>query len=76
MTSQPKDKFDYILDLRSPNPTRRQQLDYVFLPASATLMEGKLDYIQGMGFDCIWITPPVDSNGYMGYAARAADGGF
>eukprot|EP00439_Symbiodinium_sp_Y106_P008004 s1164_g1.t1 len=29
----------------------------------------KLDYIQGMGFDCIWITPPVDSNGYMGYDA-------
>ncbi|CAE7401475.1 SWA2 [Symbiodinium natans] len=22
-----------------------------------------------MGFDCIWITPPFDSNGYMGYDA-------
>ncbi|CAJ1357538.1 unnamed protein product [Effrenium voratum] len=28
-----------------------------------------LDYIQGMGFDCIWITPVVESNGYMGYDA-------
>lgn len=24
-------------------------------------LEGKLDYIKGMGFDAIWITPPVTS---------------
>lgn len=29
----------------------------------------KLDYIQDMGFDCIWITPPVQSNSFMGYDA-------
>eukprot|EP00435_Cladocopium_sp_Y103_P015491 s792_g3.t2 len=29
----------------------------------------RLDYIEGMGFDCIWITPVVDSNGFMGYDA-------
>mmetsp|Transcript_105132 Transcript_105132/g.255223 ORF Transcript_105132/g.255223 Transcript_105132/m.255223 type:complete len:616 (-) Transcript_105132:279-2126(-) len=29
----------------------------------------KIPYIKGMGFDCIWITPPVESNGYMGYDA-------
>eukprot|EP00434_Breviolum_minutum_P017063 symbB.v1.2.015054.t1/scaffold1112.1/size147309/12 len=29
-----------------------------------------LDYIEGMGFDCIWITPVVDSNGFMGYDAE------
>jgi len=29
----------------------------------------KLDYIQGMGFDCLWITPPVASNSFMGYDA-------
>lgn len=28
-----------------------------------------LDYIQGMGFDCLWITPPVQSQGFMGYDA-------
>ena len=27
------------------------------------------DLWQGMGFDCIWITPVVDSNGFMGYDA-------
>ncbi|CAJ1438867.1 unnamed protein product [Effrenium voratum] len=30
----------------------------------------KLDYIQGMGFDCVWITPVVHSNSYMGYDAH------
>ncbi len=29
-----------------------------------------LDFVQGMGFDCIWITPVVDSNGFMGYDAE------
>lgn len=29
----------------------------------------KLEYIQGMGFDCLWITPPVQSNSFMGYDA-------
>eukprot|EP00913_Durusdinium_trenchii_P020623 g19369.t1 len=29
----------------------------------------RLDYIQGMGFDCVWITPVVDANGFMGYDA-------
>eukprot|EP00439_Symbiodinium_sp_Y106_P023724 s3200_g2.t3 len=29
----------------------------------------RLDYIQGMGFDCLWITPPVQSQGFMGYDA-------
>ena len=38
---------------------------------------GRLDYIQGMGFDCIWITPPIDSNSFMGYAPwDAVDPGF
>lgn len=30
----------------------------------------KLDYIQGMGFDCIWITPVVKSLDYTGYFAE------
>ena len=32
----------------------------------------KLDYIQGMGFDAIWISPVVDNTdgGYHGYWAR------
>ena len=32
----------------------------------------KLDYIQGMGFDAIWISPVVDNmdGGYHGYWAR------
>lgn len=29
-----------------------------------------LGFVQGMGFDCIWITPVVDSNGFMGYDAE------
>lgn len=29
-----------------------------------------LDYIKGMNFDCIWITPPVESNSFMGYDAK------
>jgi alpha-amylase len=35
-------------------------------------LESKLDYIQGMGFDSVWITPVVDNhkNGYHGYHAR------
>ncbi|KAM0425700.1 hypothetical protein ACHAPT_008947 [Fusarium lateritium] len=34
-------------------------------------LESKLDYIQGMGFDAIWITPVVSNtpNGYHGYWA-------
>jgi alpha-amylase len=32
----------------------------------------QLDYIQGMGFDAIWISPIVDNTdgGYHGYWAR------
>ena len=35
-------------------------------------LENHLDYIQGMGFDAIWITPVVDNldKGYHGYWAR------
>ncbi|KAF5001485.1 hypothetical protein FDECE_10923 [Fusarium decemcellulare] len=35
-------------------------------------LEGKLDYIKGMGFDAIWITPVVSNteNGYHGYWAN------
>lgn len=35
-------------------------------------IQDKLDYIQGMGFDAIWISPVVDNfgNGYHGYWAR------
>jgi len=41
-------------------------------------IEAHLDYIQGMGFDCIWITPVVknyegrtkDGTGFMGYWAK------
>jgi len=35
-------------------------------------MIAHLDYIQGMGFDAIWISPIVDNseNGYHGYWAR------
>lgn len=34
-------------------------------------LENNLDYIQGMGFDAIWITPVVDNidGGYHGYWA-------
>lgn len=36
----------------------------------------QLDYIQGMGFDAIWISPIVDNidNGYHGYWARNWEG--
>ena len=30
----------------------------------------RLDYIEGMGFDCIWITPVVKSLDYTGYFAE------
>ncbi|CAE7947026.1 SWA2, partial [Symbiodinium sp. KB8] len=30
----------------------------------------RLDYIEGMGFDCIWITPVVKSLDYTGYYAQ------
>ncbi|CAJ1379396.1 unnamed protein product [Effrenium voratum] len=30
----------------------------------------QLDYIEGMGFDCIWITPVVKSMDYTGYFAE------
>jgi len=30
----------------------------------------KLDYIEGLGFDCIWITPVVKSLDYTGYFAE------
>lgn len=30
----------------------------------------ELDYIEGMGFDCIWITPVVKSLDYTGYFAE------
>ncbi|KAH7308654.1 alpha-amylase [Stachybotrys elegans] len=35
-------------------------------------LESKLDYIRGMGFDAIWITPVVanHANGYHGYHAQ------
>jgi alpha-amylase len=35
-------------------------------------IENNLDYIKGMGFDAIWISPIVDNigNNYHGYAAR------
>ncbi|KID94029.1 alpha-amylase A type-3 precursor, partial [Metarhizium majus ARSEF 297] len=35
-------------------------------------LEGKLDYIRGMGFDAIWITPVVANaaGGYHGYWAQ------
>ncbi|KAF5545441.1 alpha-amylase [Fusarium phyllophilum] len=35
-------------------------------------LESKLDYIKGMGFDAIWITPVVDNTdgGYHGYWAK------
>ncbi|KAI5849897.1 glycoside hydrolase superfamily [Tricharina praecox] len=35
-------------------------------------MEARLDYIKGLGFDAIWITPVVEntSNGYHGYWAK------
>ncbi|KAL4757547.1 glycoside hydrolase superfamily [Aspergillus foveolatus] len=35
-------------------------------------LEGKLDYIKGMGFDAIWITPVVANHdgGYHGYWAK------
>ena len=35
----------------------------------------QLDYIEGMGFDCIWITPVVKSLDYTGYFAEAWDVG-
>lgn len=35
-------------------------------------MQAQLDYIKGMGFDAIWISPIVDNTpgGYHGYWAR------
>ena len=35
-------------------------------------LENQLDYINGMGFDAIWISPPIDNTdgGYHGYWAR------
>ena len=38
-------------------------------PSHAGVID-KLDYIQGMGFDCIWITPVVKSLDYTGYFAE------
>ncbi|KAJ4158535.1 uncharacterized protein LMH87_009057 [Akanthomyces muscarius] len=35
-------------------------------------LQGKLDYIKGMGFDAIWITPVIENSdrGYHGYWAK------
>lgn len=35
-------------------------------------MEAQLDYIAGMGFDAIWISPPIENTpgGYHGYWAK------
>lgn len=35
-------------------------------------MQSQLDYIKGMGFDAIWISPVVENtaNGYHGYWAK------
>lgn len=35
-------------------------------------LKNHLDYIQGMGFDAIWISPIIDNydNGYHGYWGR------
>ncbi|KAI6781625.1 Alpha-amylase A type-like protein [Emericellopsis cladophorae] len=33
-------------------------------------LQSKLDYIKGMGFDAIWITPVVANGGYHGYWAK------
>lgn len=33
----------------------------------------KIDYIKGMGFDCIWITPIIHSADYTGYLAEDFD---
>lgn len=39
-------------------------------------IKNNLDYIKNMGFDAIWISPPVDNmdNGYHGYWARDWEG--
>lgn len=39
-------------------------------------MQDGLDYIKGMGFDAIWISPVVDNlgDGYHGYWAKNWDG--
>ena len=39
-------------------------------------MENGLDYIKGIGFDAIWISPVVDNldGGYHGYWAKNWDG--
>jgi hypothetical protein len=31
------------------------------LPSPIARLAGKLDYIQGMGFDAVWISPIVDN---------------
>jgi hypothetical protein len=37
-------------------------------------LESKLDYIKGMGFDAIWITPVVDSKYREHWSSTVADG--
>ena len=43
-----------------------------YLGGSWNAMAEKLDYIQGMGFDAIWISPVIDNveGGYHGYWAK------
>lgn len=77
-----KSMYFIVLDRFARSGAQAEDYTYCSKPADWTNNTGggycggtiagissKLDYIQGMGFDCIWITPPVDSNGYMGYDA-------
>jgi alpha-amylase len=56
---------------RGQPPTPQCALDEVYCGGTFKGIESKLDYIAGMGFDAIWISPVVANVGqnYHGYAA-------
>ncbi|CAE7290773.1 SWA2 [Symbiodinium natans] len=63
-----KDNYEFCDLATMPNP---------LLPNGGAWCNGtlqgiidRLDYIEGMGFDCIWITPVVKSLDYTGYYAE------
>jgi len=64
-----KQSEDHSYCKKAADWTPNQNLGGGYCGGTLKGITSKLDYIQGMGFDCVWITPPVQSNSFMGYDA-------
>eukprot|EP00931_Biecheleriopsis_adriatica_P080717 TRINITY_DN54061_c0_g1_i1.p1 TRINITY_DN54061_c0_g1~~TRINITY_DN54061_c0_g1_i1.p1 ORF type:complete len:653 (+),score=112.33 TRINITY_DN54061_c0_g1_i1:40-1998(+) len=65
-----KDENDFSFCDLATAPDPRSPNGGAFCNGTLQGIIDKLDYIQGMGFDCIWITPVVKSMDYTGYFAE------